>query len=336
MRLLVLGAGAGGGSPQWNCGSPVSRAVRRGQGGVKPRTQSSIAVTADGERWCLCNASPDLGAQIFANPALHPKELRHSPINSVIVTNGDVDHVAGLLTMRESQPLRLYGTGRVLDFLGENKIFSVLNPQFVAREPLVLDKKFEVKNKLEEGIGVFVTAFAVPGKIALWLEEEKSNFGTESEDTIALEISDAQGAKFFYIPACAAMEDKLKERICGAELVLFDGTLWENDELKKNKVGEKTGQRMGHMNNSGAEGAMAAFEGLGVKRKVFIHINTTNPILLPNSPERKLVERNGWEVAFDTMSIDLGSIDLGENNPGEARKHRPSGFKEVNLGENTL
>ena len=325
MKLLVLGAGAGGGSPQWNCGAEVSAAVRRGEGGVKPRTQSSIAVSADGENWGLCNASPDLGSQILAAPSLHPRRLRHSPISSVILTNGDVDHVAGLLTLRESQPLRLYATARVLDFLGENKIFNVLSPRFVARQPLKLDSRLEVADKQGKGIGVFVTAFAVPGKIALWLEDEsRGDFGTESEDTIALEIDDGGSGRFFYIPACAAMSDELRLRLKQAELVLFDGTLWENEELRKNKVGGKTGERMGHMNNSGENGAMAAFKGLGVRRKVFIHINTTNPILLPGSPPRRQVEENGWEVAFDGMAIELGSAAA-----------KPA-MREINLGENTL
>jgi len=310
MEILVLGAGAGGGSPQWNCGSSVSNAVRQGKEGAKPRTQSSIAVSADGESWCLCNASPDLGSQILRNPQLHPKKLRHSPIESVILTNGDVDHVAGLLTLRESQPLRLYGTSRVLEFIGENKIFNVLNPEFVERQPLVLNEQFEVQNKQGNNIGIAVTAFAVAGKIALWLEDESKgdDFGSESEDTIALEIShDTKNGikKFFYIPACAQMSDELKQRISGAELVFFDGTLWEDKELITNKVGIKTGGRMGHMSNSGSEGTIQAFEGLGVKRKIFIHINTTNPILLPNSPERKIAEAAGWEVAFDTMRINL-------------------------------
>lgn len=300
--------------------------MRGGVDGVRPRTQSSIAVSADGESWCLCNASPDLGSQLLANPSLHPQQLRHSPIKSVILTNGDVDHVAGLLTLRESQPLRLYATGRVLDFLGENKIFNVLNPQFVARQPLKLDERFEVGDKSGNGIGIFVTAFAVPGKIALWLEDESKgdDFGTESEDTIALEIGDGDGNKFFYIPACAAMNDELRRRITGAALVLFDGTLWENDEMRNNKVGEKTGERMGHMNNFGKNGTVEAFKGLKVRRKVFIHINTTNPILLPNSPQRRLVEDSGWEVAFDTMQIEL-----------DVAGRKPS-VTEVDLGENTL
>ena len=306
MEILVLGAGAGGGSPQWNCGSKVSVAVRKGKDGAKPRTQSSIGVSADGASWCLCNASPDLGSQILANPQLHPQQLRHSPIKSVILTNGDVDHVAGLLTMRESQLLRVYGTARVLDFISDNKIFNVLNPEFVDRTPLVLNKPFEVEDKQAKSIGITVDAFAVPGKIALWLEDESKgeDFGSQSEDTIALEIS--QGDKrFFYIPACAEMTAELKERISGAELVFFDGTLWEDKELIHNKVGVKTGGRMGHMSNSGDNGTIKAFEGLGVKRKIFIHINTTNPILLPTSPERNQAEAAGWEVAFDTMHIEL-------------------------------
>ena len=153
-----------------------------------------------------------------------------------------------------------------------------------------------------------IEAFEVPGKIALWLEDESkgANFGTEEGDTIGLKIFSSQNNKsFFYIPACAEMTTDLAERIKDSEVVLFDGTLWENEEMATSKVGEKTGQRMGHMNNSGKDGSIQAFKDLGVKRKIFIHINTTNPILLEDSKERKIVEENGWEVSYDGMEIEI-------------------------------
>ena len=309
LKLLVLGSAAGGGSPQWNCNSEVSKAVRRQDEGTSIRTQSSIAVTSDGESWFLFNASPDLGSQIFKNHQMHPKkDLRHSPIKGVVLTNGDVDHVAGLLSLRERQDLSIYAHPRVHSVLKQNSIFNVLNPDYVDRRDMEMNKEFQLKDKDGKFTGLSIEAFEVSGKIALWLEDESKgkNFGTEEGDTIGLKISSVEDKKsFFYIPACAKMTDDLRARLYGSKLVLFDGTLWVNDEMENSKVGQKTGQRMGHMNNSGPDGSMAAFEDIEVERKIFIHINTTNPILLPNSSERKEVENNGWEVSFDGMEIEI-------------------------------
>lgn len=309
MFIRVLGAAAGGGFPQWNCNHPNSRRARQSDPAAKQRTQSSIAVSVDGEDWFLFNASPDLRQQIKENEILHPKkDLRHSPIKGAVLTNADVDHVAGLLNLRESQPLRIYATQRVLDVLAANTIFNVLNPKFVSREPMHLDEPLELLKPDNTTMSIKVTPFAVPGKVALWLEDESkgANFGSVDEDTIALEVEDMKtGAKFFYMPACAEMTDKLKKRIHGADLIFFDGTLWVDDEMIRDGVGVKTGKRMGHMSVSGEDGTIAALKDLEIKRKIFIHINTTNPILLDDSKERKEVEKVGWEVSFDGMQIEL-------------------------------
>lgn len=308
MRVRVLGAGAGGGFPQWNCNHPNSRRARQGDPKAKPRTQSSIAVSADGERWVLFNASPDLRQQINANDVLHPRQgLRDSPIKAVVLTNADVDHVAGLLTLRESQPLAIYATRRVLEVLAANSIFNVLNPQFVARRPLALEEATSVLDAEGAATGVVVRPFPVPGKVALWLEDAAKgpSFGTVEEDTVGLEVLDGDGrTRLFYIPGCAAMPPELASRLTGAPLVFFDGTLWTDDEMIRDKVGVKTGKRMGHMSVSDPDGTIAAFAPLDVRRKIFIHINTTNPILLEDSPERAVVEAAGWEVACDGMELD--------------------------------
>jgi pyrroloquinoline quinone biosynthesis protein B len=309
MKICVLGSAAGGGYPQWNCNHPNSRRARQNDPAAKPRTQSSIAVSADGEDWYLFNASPDLRQQINDNAILQPKKgLRHSPIQGVVLTNADVDHVAGLLTLRESQPLRIYATRRVLSVLGANSIFNVLNPRFVTREAMPLDKPVELKKPGGEPMNITVVPFAVPGKVALWLEDASkgANFGSVEEDTIALEVRDASGAlKFFYMPACAEMTPALRQRLRGAPLVFFDGTLWVDDEMIRDGVGVKTGKRMGHMSVSGDDGTMAAFRDLDVERRIFIHINTTNPILLDDSPERRAVTAAGWEVAHDSMMLEI-------------------------------
>jgi pyrroloquinoline quinone biosynthesis protein B len=305
----VLGAAAGGGFPQWNCNHPNSRRARSSDPHAVPRTQSSIAVSSDGAHWFLFNASPDLRQQINDNQVLHPVQgLRDSPIQGVVLTNADVDHVAGLLTLRESQPFIIYATGRVLGVLGANSIFNVLNPRLVQRVPVKLESSIELMGPGGYVSGLMVKPFSVPGKVALWLEDATKgpNFGSVEEDTIALEVSGRNsGHRMYYIPGCAEMTTAMAARIRGADVVFFDGTLWVDDEMIRDGVGVKTGKRMGHMSVSGADGTMAALRDLDIRRKIFIHINTTNPILPDDSAERKSVNDAGWEVAYDGMEISL-------------------------------
>lgn len=307
MHIRVLGSAAGGGYPQWNCNHPNSRRARAGDPAAKPRTQSSIAVSADDEHWFLCNASPDLRQQISDNAVLHPRQgLRDSPIEGVVLTNADVDHITGLLTLRESQPFTVYATARVHAVLAANAVFNVLNPRFVRREVLQLDEPRELLRNDGRPSGVVVVPFAIPGKVALWLEDASKgiDIGALGEDTIGLELRDANGAtRGFYIPGCAAMPEDLRRRLRAAPLVFFDGTLWVDDEMIRSGVGTKTGQRMGHMSVSGEDGTIATFRDLGVARRIFIHINTTNPILIEDSPERAACIAAGWEVASDGMDV---------------------------------
>jgi len=310
MKIKVLGSGAGGGLPQWNCNAPNSKDARNGHEFVAPRSQSSIAVSANEKDWVLLNASPDIRQQIFDTKELHPHKdgpVRNSPIQAVILTNGDVDHVTGLLCLREGHAFNIYASNRVMDTLNANSIFNVLNEEKVKRHITNLNTPFEVNGPLGS-TGLEVTPFPVPGKVALYLEDnaQGDNFGTQEGDTIGLEVKEiATGQCFYYIPGCAALDEPLKTRITGAELIFFDGTLFTNNEMLDQGLLPKTGDRMGHMNMSGDDGSLALLQDLSIKKKVFIHINNSNPVLRDNSQERKMVEQAGWQVSYDGMEITL-------------------------------
>jgi pyrroloquinoline quinone biosynthesis protein B len=307
LRVVVLGAAAGGGVPQWNCGCPVCRQAR-----INPElgsTQASIAVSADGEHWFLINASPDLRQQLTATRQLHPSagKVRHSPVAGVILTNGEVDAVAGLLSMREGSPFTIYAHPKVLAILKANSIFNVLNENNVRRQPIEADRTFEPALPDGRPSGIEILPFAVPGKGA-WYLEGKAHPGGEiaAGDTLGLRIGDMASGKYFYfLAACAGVPEDLKARLAGAPLVFFDGTVWRDDELIAAGLGSKTGQGMGHIAMSGDSGAIARLAGLDIGRKIFLHINNSNPALLPGSPERKLAEGAGWQIPADGTEITL-------------------------------
>jgi pyrroloquinoline quinone biosynthesis protein B len=255
----------------------------------------------------LVNASPDLRQQLMQTKVLWPRESpRHSPIDAVLLTSGEIDHVAGLLSLRESQRFTLWATPRILEILGENSIFGALNPDYVARKTFPLGTVFEPTGA-RGALGFTVEAFPVPGKVPLFLESRNAgNLGGLPEETVGLEITaKTGGARFHYIPGCARMTPELRTRLKGSALVFFDGTLWQNDEMIQLGIGQKTGARMGHMNISGEDGTMAAFADLEVKRKLFIHVNTTNPVLDEGSPQRAEIAKQGWDVAEDGMRVVL-------------------------------
>jgi len=310
MIIKVLGSAAGGGFPQANCNCRNCADVRRGVPGLSPRTQSSVAVSLDGRAWVLLNASPDLRQQLAFTPELapHPEAgARSSPIAAVVLTNGDVDHVAGLLSLREGLPFSIYASQRVLDALAANSIFNVLDPNVVPRKQLAIGERLEIAHA-GASLGLVIEAFAVPGKVALYLEDASagSGFGTRDGDTVGLAVTDpATGAGFLYIPGCARVDAPLAARLRGARLVLFDGTLYSDQEMIAQGLSAKTGARMGHMSMSGPAGSIAAFQELGVKRRVFVHMNNSNPVLREDAPERAEVERAGWEIAFDGMELGL-------------------------------
>ena len=306
MHIRILGAAAGGGFPQWNCNCRNCADVRQGKPGFRARTQCSLAVSANGSDWVLLNTAPDLRQQINETPALGAQAdggLRNSPIKAAVLTGGDVDFIAGLLNLRELQPFTVYGSARVLATLKANSVFNVLNEEVVARRELPLGATTAIADT-----GLEVEAFAVPGKIALYLESGSAdgNYGSREGDAIGLKVSaPATGKSFFYVPGCAQVDGELAGRLQGAPLVFFDGTLYTDDEMVRMGLMQKTGARMGHMSISGPEGSIAALAPLGVGRKVYVHINNSNPVLDDTSPERRATEAAGWEVGYDGMEIRL-------------------------------
>jgi pyrroloquinoline quinone biosynthesis protein B len=310
MIIKILGSAAGGGFPQWNCNGVHSANVRAGKSGYHPRLQSSLAVSANGVNWVLLNASPDLRQQINDTPELHPSKtggLRNSPIKAVVVTNADVDHITGLINLREGQPFTIYGSDRVLATLNANSIFNVCAPDKVPRITLPMDKPLALTGAGTD-LGLTVEAFAVPGKIALFLEKGSSdtNFGSRDGDTIGLKVTaTATGKSFFYIPGCAEVDAPLAERITGASLIFLDGTLFTDDEMVSQGLSQKTGQRMGHISISGPAGSIEALKPLGINRRIYVHINNSNPVLDENSQARKVAKNAGWEVGYDGMEVRL-------------------------------
>ncbi len=294
LKVVILGSAAGGGVPQWNCNCRVCAAAWADP--TLRNTQVSAAISADdGRHWFLINASPDIRQQILDTPALHPAKdaLRHSPIAGVILTNGEIDAIAGLLSLRESSPFALHAHPRVLSTLAANSVFDVLNPGFVTRLPMLLDTPFEPQLPDGTASGLLVEAFAVPGKPAWYMEGATADPG----DTIGLRLqATAGGNAVYFIAACAEVTPGLADRLRSARLVLFDGTLWQDDEMIRAGLGQKTGQRMGHLSMSGQDGTMAALDGLDIGQRIFVHINNTNPALLPDTPERHALTAAGWHI----------------------------------------
>jgi pyrroloquinoline quinone biosynthesis protein B len=312
MRLKIIGSAAGGGFPQWNCNYRLSRQARAGTSGVEPRTQSSLAVSADGVGWVLFNASPDIRQQIADTPELQPAAegpLRATPIRAVVLTNADVDHVAGLLSLRERQPFAVYATDEVLRVLEANPIFNVLDPSVVPRRVLPPDEETVIRDADGHETGIVVEGFVVPGKVALYLEDSsdpQADFSSDKGDTVGARIGNGRdGAGAFYIPGCARVDPALRTRLADAACLLFDGTLYTDDEMIAAGVGQKTGGRMGHIAMSGDNGAIAGLADLAIGRRVFVHINNTNPVLDESSPEYATVRAAGWEIGRDGMEIEL-------------------------------
>lgn len=299
IRIIILGAAAGGGVPQWNCGCANCADARNGRPELAA-DMASAAISADGEHWFLVNATPDLRQQIAATPALHPRpgHLRHSPIAGVILTNGEIDAITGLLTLRENSPFTLYAHQRVLSILAANSIFNALKPGIVERVPLALDTPFTPPLPDDSPSGLEIEPFAAPGKTALFLEGADA---PDPGDTLGLKIT-AAGRSVVFLPACAEVTPDLLARAKGADAIFFDGTVWRDDELIAQGLGQKTGQRMGHI---AMQDAIPALESAGIGRKFFFHINNSNPALRPESDERRDLEAAGWTIPAQGTEITI-------------------------------
>jgi pyrroloquinoline quinone biosynthesis protein B len=298
LTAIVLGSAAGGGFPQWNCRCPTCRLAWAGDARVRPRTQASLAVTADGENWLLINASPDLPQQLRGSKALHPRTgTRGSPIKAVVLTGAEIDQVAGLLSLREREPFMVCATAATLAALADNAMFGVLASDLVARLAAVPGAAITLPGAVQAQL------FTVPGKVPLYLEGENPQTASETAANVGVEIS-AGSARIAYIPGAAAVTPAMTERIARANVVFFDGTLFRDDEMIATGTGTKTGRRMGHMPIDGQDGSLCALQGVA-GRRIYVHINNTNPILVDGSTERMHVERNGWEIAEDGMEIVL-------------------------------
>jgi pyrroloquinoline quinone biosynthesis protein B len=306
MRLRILGSAAGGGLPQWNCACPNCVEARRGGGRVRPRTQDGLAVEAAPGVWFLLNASPDIHRQIQAFPELEPKAGRATPIRGVVLTNGDLDHTLGLFSLRESTPLDLYATDTARRGLVDgNTIFRTLQrfPGQTTWRSLSMDRPVELLGPDERPTGVSITAVPLAGKVPKHLEGLAP---ASPEDNVGLWVRDTRTHKLAVVATAAASVDEATiAKMQGADAVLFDGTFWASDELPRLGLGTARAEDMAHLPIGGELGSLAALAGLRAARKVFTHVNNTNPILVEGSPERRAVEAAGWEVAEDGLEIQL-------------------------------
>jgi pyrroloquinoline quinone biosynthesis protein B len=315
MKLLVLGSSAGGGFPQWNCNCRNCAGQRDGSVRATPRTQSSIAVSADGIDWVLFNASPDLLTQIKANPCLQPNRgLRDSGIAGVVLMDAQIDHVTGLFMLREGKPLPVWCTLQVReDLTTGNPVFNVLSHFCTVRwQPLEV--------MVESSSFPYAGTFTVPGIAGLTftpvpLASKAPPYSPHRDnphpgDNLGMLIEDtASGRKVFYAPGFGAMAPHLEPVLAGADVVLLDGTFWTDDEMVRLGISAKTAREIGHLPQSGADGMIALLSRYAKPRKVLIHINNTNPILDEDSPERAELARAGIEVSFDGMLIDTDNLE---------------------------
>ncbi len=296
MKIIVLGAGAGGGFPQWNAASANNRLAFVGDPSCPPATQCSLAVSSNGDDWLLLNASPDIRQQIIATTELHPRVApRSSPIKAIILTGADIDAIIGLLSLRERQPFTLWATDYVLNVIRDNSLFNVLDRDLVRFHAVQLGQEFEPLP------GLICQALPSPGKPPLYLE---ASHGIEPVDgsSIGVRITSAQNKALTFMPSCAEITLDVLKALEDSDAIFFDGTLCVEEEMVRTGEGQKTARRMGHV---AMDHSIARLRDINVRERYFIHINNTNPTLNRNSPERKIIESAGWRIAEDGMRIEV-------------------------------
>jgi pyrroloquinoline quinone biosynthesis protein B len=306
MIVRVLGAGAGGGFPQWNCGCPNCRGVREGRLKAVPRTQDSVTVTADGDRWFVLNASPEIRKQIEDFPALHPRAPRHTPIQAIVLTNGDLDHCLGVFSLRESHPICVYATDRVRHGLTDgNVVYRTLQrfPGQVTWRRLETGREQDLLCSDGAPSGLTIEPVPAPGKLPVHLE---GLMPPDPEDNVGLRIRDTRtGGVLGYFSAIGRLDDRIRAALKGLDCVLFDGTFWSNEELSGPGLMEKTAEELAHLPIGGEGGSLRELSRLESAHRIYIHINNTNPILVEDSPERHAVEAAGCRVAHDGLQVTL-------------------------------
>ena len=311
MKILVLGSGAGGGFPQWNCNCRLCAGQRQGELSAHARTQSSIAVSADGQSWVLLNASPDIGTQIRNHPQLHPRdsELRHTPIKAVVLMDAQIDHVTGLLGLREGPCIDLYATPCVFEDLTTGLPLLNVLEHYCGTRWHMLPVAGEQTSAAFEIAGfptLRFTALAIPGKAPPYSPHRREQV---VGDNIALRIEDlADGRRLFYSPGLAEVGEQELSWMRDADCLLVDGTFWQEHEMQAAGLSAKTATEMGHLPQIGSAeraGMVDVMRATSAQRKVLIHINNSNPILDEASAERRVLDANGIEVAYDGMEITL-------------------------------
>ena len=306
MRVKILGSAAGGAFPQWNCACSNCRSVRAGTFHGKPRTQTQIAITEDRRSWFLLGASPDLRAQIESTPELHPREgWRQSPIAGVVLASADLDHILGLLLLRELQPLRVYATASLRRILLEdNSVFGMLHriPDQAKWTDFESGEEWSLCNLQGEDSHLRCRAWSLGNHYPPYVSTERQSRLSPGEASLGLFINSNSGSRFAYMPAVPQLDDALLEQLDACDVLLFDGTFWSDDELIRIQGSVQTARQMGHIP---VESALARLAAVRCPRKIFLHINNTNPVLDEASSEHRRVLDAGWEIAEDGWQFDL-------------------------------
>ena len=309
MQVKILGSAAGGAFPQWNCGCPNCRAVRAGSFRGKPRTQTQAAISNDGSSWFLLGASPDLRMQIEATPELHPREgVRHSPIAGVALANADLDHVLGLLLLRELQPLRIHSTASVRRILREdNSMFDMLHriPDQAQWKDFESGKEFSLRSAQGEDSGLRCRSWSLGNHYPAYVTAERQAQLSGCEASLGFFIHSNSAGRFAFFPAVPQVDNALLAEFDRCDVLLFDGTFWSDDELIRGHGGGKIGQTARQMGHVPVEETLVKLAGVRRPRKIFLHINNTNPMLNEASPEYRQVRSAGWEIAEDGWQFNL-------------------------------